>query len=206
MKTISIISQKGGAGKTTIAINLAIAAEQNNKTAVIVDLDPQASAAMFQDNRSKDYPVIISGQANRLDSILNTAEKNGADIVFIDTAPHSESTAIAAIRHSCFTLIPCRPAILDLRAIRNTIDLLKISHANGAVVFNAVPPRSNIIKEAMQALASYSITVSPVFLSHRSAYIHSLTSALGVQEYEPISKAASEVNELYMWLSKELKM
>ena len=112
MKTISIISQKGGAGKTTIALNLATAAEEAGHSAVVIDLDPQASAKGWHDHRQKESPVVISAQASRISDVLVTAREHGADICIIDTAPHSETAALAAARAADLILIPCRPGIL----------------------------------------------------------------------------------------------
>src|SRR5580693_4718844 len=127
MKTIAIISQKGGAGKTTLAIHLAVAAEMAHKSAAVIDLDPQASATSWKDLREGETPVVASAQVTRLVQVLEAAAKHGADIAIIDTAPHSESAALAAARAADLILIPCRPAILDLRAIHLTIDLSKLA-------------------------------------------------------------------------------
>ena len=98
MKTISILSQKGGAGKTTLAINLAGAAETAGQDVVIIDLDPQASAKSWYDRRDKENPVVISAQAAALSEILATAATHGAHYAIIDTAPHSETAALTAGR------------------------------------------------------------------------------------------------------------
>ena len=98
MKTISIISQKGGAGKTTLALNLAAAAEALGHSTVVIDLDPQASAKGWHDHRNKETPVVISAHASRLADVLETARKHGAALCIIDTAPHSETTALAAAK------------------------------------------------------------------------------------------------------------
>ena len=72
MLTVALVSQKGGAGKTTIAINLAIASELAGRPAVVVDLDPQASAATWADSRAAEAPVVVSAQAARLSEVLAT--------------------------------------------------------------------------------------------------------------------------------------
>src|ERR1035437_699763 len=141
MKTIAIISQKGGAGKTTLAIHLAVAAILAKKMTAIIDLDPQASATGWGDHRKSDEPAVVSAQPARLPQVLDAAREQGVALAVIDTAPHSESTALAAARLSDLILIPCRPAILDLRAIHSTIDLAKLAGKPSAVVLNAVPPR-----------------------------------------------------------------
>src|SRR5712692_9312549 len=98
MKTIAILSQKGGAGKTTLAVHLGVAAEAAGKLVAIIDLDPQASAAGWKDLRQAETPVVVSAQASRLTQVLETAAKHGAALAIIDTAPHSESAALAAAR------------------------------------------------------------------------------------------------------------
>ena len=81
MLTVAILSQKGDVGKTTLAINLSVASELAGRAALIVDLDPQASAAAWADSREATAPVVVSAQAARLAEVLTTAREN------IDTAP-----------------------------------------------------------------------------------------------------------------------
>ncbi len=159
MKTIAVISQKGGAGKTTLALHLAVAAQLKNKETAIIDLDPQASATSWGDTREQESPVVVSAQASRLAKILVNAEQGGADLTIIDTAPHSESASLAAARAADLVVIPCRPAILDLRAIQNTVDIVKLAGAKSVVVLNAVPARSALGNEAVEAIEVYEVTV-----------------------------------------------
>ena len=78
MIKIAVLSQKGGAGKTTIGLNLGIAAELDSRSAAIIDLDPQASITQWGDSREDEAPVVVSAQAARLPNILKTCEENGA--------------------------------------------------------------------------------------------------------------------------------
>lgn len=204
MKTVAIISQKGGAGKTTLAVHLAVSAERDGKTAVVVDLDPQASATSWKDSRQADSPTVVSAQPTRLPNILEVAKNGGVQFCIIDTAPHSESAALVAARSSDLILIPCRPAILDLRAISNTIDLAKIAGKKVAVVLNAVPARSSLANEASVAVKGYGVYVVPVQIGQRAAFIHSLTVGQTAQEYEPSGKGADEIQQLYMWTCKQV--
>jgi chromosome partitioning protein len=206
MKTISIVSQKGGAGKTTLALHLAVAAEHDGKKVVVVDLDPQASSAKWGDSREQDSPVIVSAQSARLGKILEVAEEQGAVLAILDTAPHSENSALAAVRCADLILIPCRPAILDLRAIGDTVDLIKLAKKSATVVLNAVPPRGVIAKEAQKAIAGYGMPMAPVSVGQRAAFSHALTEGKTAQEYEPTGKAAEEIKELYIWICKQLNM
>jgi chromosome partitioning protein len=199
MHTIAILSQKGGTGKTTLALNLAIAAETAGHSAVVIDLDPQASAKGWHDSRAQESPVVISVQATRLAEALRTAKEHGAKVVVIDTAPHSESTALAAARAADVVLIPCRPGILDLRAISASADICALAKASAVAVINAVPSRGSLAQEAFEAISGYGIEVAPVRVGQRMAFVHSLTAGQGVLEYEMEGKAAQEIKELYEW-------
>jgi chromosome partitioning protein len=206
MRTLAVISQKGGAGKTTLAIHLAVAAQQAKITSAIVDLDPQASATSWKDLRTKETPVVVSAQAARLKQVLDTASKEGVDLAIVDTAPHSESAALAAARIADLILIPCRPAILDLKAISTTIDLVKLAGKQAFVVLNAVPPRGSLGDEAANAVSSYQMPVAPTTIYQRAAYVHALTLGQAAQEYEPSGKAAEEIRDVYMWACKQIKL
>ena len=98
MKIVAIISQKGGAGKTTLAVHLATAAASAGHTAAIIDLDPQATAASWGDRRATGAPEVISGQAARLPALVNAARENGADFLVLDTAPNADQVVSLAAR------------------------------------------------------------------------------------------------------------
>ena len=204
MKTIAIISQKGGAGKTTLAIHLAVAAEQARKSAAVIDLDPQASATGWGDHRGSDAPAVVSSQAARLAQVLDAARESGAAVALIDTAPHSESAALAAARAADLILIPCRPAILDLRAIHSTIDFAKLAGKPAAVVLNSVPPRGSLGDDAVEALRVYGVEVCPVRIGSRAVFIHALTEGLTALEHEPQGKGANEIRQLYKWACRQV--
>ena len=206
MKTIAIISQKGGAGKTTLALHLAVAAELAGKQTAVIDLDPQASASSWGDSREKETPAIVSAQASRLPKVLSAAREANAQFVIIDTAPHSESTSLAAARAADLVLIPCRPAILDLRAISNTVDLVKLAQAEAVIVLNTVPPRGSLAEEATEAVGVYEMLVCPIHIGQRAAFMHSLTSGQTAQEYEPKGKAAHEIQQFYKYVWKQVNM
>lgn len=201
MKTVAVVSQKGGAGKTTLALHLAVAAELAGTRCAVVDLDPQASAAGWKDHRQAETPAVVSAQAVRLPQVLDAARQGGAGLAVIDTAPHSEGASLAAIRAAELVLIPCRPAILDLRAIGSSVDLVRLAGRPGVIVLNAVPPRgSAVVADATAAAAAYGLAVAPVHIGQRAAYGHSLTAGLTAQEYEAGGKAAEDIARLYAWL------
>ncbi len=102
-------------------------------------------------------------------------------------------------------LIPCRAAILDLRAIGTTARVAKLAGKPAFVVLNAVPPRAtHILEDARAAVAVHGLKVAPVALQQRAAFAHALTAGQTAQEYDPNGKAADEIARLYSWLQKEL--
>jgi chromosome partitioning protein len=200
MKTVAIISQKGGAGKTTLAVHLATAAVAAGHMAAIIDLDPQGTAASWSDRRTAKAPEVISGQAVRLPTLLTTARNNGADMLILDTAPNADQTASLAAHVADLVLIPCRPSAFDLEAIETTLMLAKAAMKPAYVVLNAVPPRSSIGKEASEGLTAQGVQVAPHQLTHRAAFAHGVIDGRTAQEFEPEGKAAEEVTSLYAWL------
>ena len=206
MQTIAIISQKGGTGKTTLALNMAVASEFSGQPTVIVDLDPQASAKAWHDSRTEDSPLVISAHASRLDEVLDVARENGAELIIIDTAPHSESDALKAARAADLILIPCRPALLDLRAIVSTKELVDLAKTPALTVINSAPPRGQLANEAVEAIRGYGLDIAPMIITQRAAFVHSITLGHSVLEYEPDGKAAQEVRELYRFACKHSNM
>ncbi len=206
MKIVAIISQKGGAGKTTLAVHLATAAAAAKHSAAVIDLDPQGTATSWGDRRTADAPEVVSGQAVRLPALIKAASQNGADFLMLDTAPNADQTASLACRAADVVLIPCRPSTFDLEAIETTLMLAKAASKPAYVVLNAVPSRSFIGKEASDGLTARGALVAPHQLTHRAAFTHGVIDGRTAQEFEPAGKAADEIAALYKWLCGVMDM
>lgn len=206
MKTVAIISQKGGAGKTTLAVHLATAAAAAGHVVAVIDLDPQATATSWGDRRTAAVPEVVSGQATRLPALMKAAHDNGATFIVLDTAPNADQTASLAARAADLVLIPCRASTFDLEAIETTLLLAKAANKPAFVVLNAVPPRSSIGKEAAEGLAARGVQISPRQLTHRAAFTHGVIDGRTAQEFEPRGKAAEEIAALYKWLCGAMDM
>lgn len=200
MKIVAVISQKGGAGKTTLAVHLATAAALAGHRTAVIDLDPQATAASWGDRRTSGDPEVISGQAIRIPALVTSARDNGADFLILDTGPSADQAAGHAARAADLVLIPCRPAAFDLEAIETTLGLARAAGKPAYVVLNAVPPRSGIGREAAEGLIGKGAQVAPQQLTHRAAFAHGVIDGRTAQEFEPGGKAAEEVAALYKWL------
>jgi chromosome partitioning protein len=205
MKTIAIISQKGGAGKTTVALHLAVASAHSGKDTAIIDLDPQASTAKWADRREADLPVVISAHASRLAHEMQRVRQSGGELLILDTAPHSDSTALEAAKAADLVLVPCRPAILDIEAITNTLELVHTTQTPVFVVMNAVAAQGREAEEAAEAIAALEVPVCPVQLVNRIAFSRALISGQSAQEYEPEGKAAQEIEQLHTFMCAHLQ-
>jgi chromosome partitioning protein len=207
MKTVAMISQKGGTGKTTLSLHLAVAAERQGVAVAVLDLDPQTSAADWKDSRADETPSVISIQPNRLSKALDVARDAGAGLVIIDCVAGSPDVDIAAAEIADLILIPCRPRSVDLRAIRTSARIVKLTGKPAFVVLNTVPPNSpRIIEDAQEAVKQYGVAVATPVIHQRSPYGYALDAGQTAHEYEPDGKAAKEIDELFNWLRTLLNL
>ena len=198
MNVIAVLAQKGGAGKTTVCISLAVCAARSGLSSAIIDLDPQATAANWSDRRESPVPAVVSAQATRLDRVLDAAAGEGADLVLVDTAPRAEQSALAAVRAADLAVLPCRPAIYDLETIGTTAELARIADGTPTVaVLNGVPARGPKEAQARDVLGSLGVDACPASLGSRVAFADAAAQGMSAQEYEPAGKAAAEIQAVY---------
>ncbi len=204
MIIISIISQKGGAGKTTLAIHLATAAHDAGIPTVIMDTDPQATASRWGKWRAgRDPDVIDCASHSLLPDKLAALERAGAMFAVIDTPPAADIMAREACRLASLLLIPCRPRAFDLDAVRTTAELAQASGKPAYVLFMAGPPRAALLyAEAERLIEQIGLKVAPVMLPERAAFHHSVAGGKTAPELEPTGKAADDVAALWAWVSK----
>lgn len=202
MQTVAIVSQKGGAGKTTLALHLATAAHAAGVVSLILDADPQATASRWSQWRAGAEPDVIDcASPPLLAKKLDQAAELGAELAVIDTPPHADSMSAAACRVADLILVPCRPRAFDLDAIQTTADLVKASGKPGFVVFVAGPQRAiNLYREAAEIVSGFGLAIAPVVLSERAAYHHATGAGKAAQELEPGGRAAEEVAALWNWV------
>jgi chromosome partitioning protein len=207
MQTIALIAQKGGTGKTTLAISLAVAAVRDGKAALIIDLDPQASACKWGDRRNADAPLIVDAQPSRLANALMKAEQAGVDVAIIDTPARVEQAAAEASRLADLVLIPCKPSIYDIETVSTSFELTRgRAKRPPLVVLNAVPAHGTRHEQAAQAIRSLGLILAPAIIGNRVAFEYAAQLGQSVSEFEPDGKAASEVQHLYMSICRILDM
>lgn len=207
MKVIGILAQKGGVGKTTLAMNEAVAAGLNDKSCILIDLDPQASACKWGDLRGeKGWPTILSTQAERIPNVLGEARKQGVDLAIIDTPATSERASFAIITESDLVVIPCKPGFLDLHSIGTTIEMARFKGKQPWVVLSMVSSNGRSVADsAAETLqAAYDVNICPVRISQRVDYSYAVAAGQGVQEFNGAGKAAEEVAAFYAWMLQQV--
>jgi len=169
---------------------------------VLLDTDPQRSVAAWGSAREAATPTLAEADAAGITQALRAIRAKGAaGLVIIDSMPSVVSDIGSIARAADFVLIPCRPSILDLRAVGGTVELVKAARVAAAIVINAAPPargagEASVTHEARRALAQYGLPVLAETIGHRAVLAHALAAGLAVEEFEPASTAAQEVRQL----------
>lgn len=209
MKVWSIVSQKGGSGKTTLALHLAIAAAKDLKV-LVIDLDPQQSAERWHALRqratgAKDDPSIAAGPYQKLPDMLRTARKLGAELVLIDTPPKLDKAIVPSLTAATMVLVPLKSSILDLQALEDCADLVNLAKVRSktVVILNAVPTgrtKEATVKESLRHASRSRLEVMSERLSEMPSFSQGLKSGRGVTETEKNGAAAKEITALYQAL------
>jgi chromosome partitioning protein len=201
---ITVAQQKGGAGKTTLAANLAIAYAQANNKVAVVDIDPQRSLTMWHALRQalhgedSDITVVPVGGwklATELDQL-----RRDHDIVVIDSPPHAETDARIAVRQAQLVVIPVQPSPMDVWATEPILAVAQKEKAPVLLVLNRVPPRANLTEDMMFEIKDYGARIATARIGNRVAFAGAMLKGLGVTEHRPQGRAAQEIRAL----SKEI--
>jgi chromosome partitioning protein len=203
MRVVALAAQKGGAGKSTLAVHLATIADAEEGPALIVDCDSQGSAHFWFQLRKSETPLLVACSYNDLAATLAAAKRHGVKWAFIDLPPHDAGHGLSgAIRLADIVLCPMRPATFDLAAIQATLNLAKSLKRAYGVVINAAPPKRGIadaaiVREAREALRALQAPFLETAITQRAALSHALAGGLAVTEFEPTGRAAKELRDLW---------
>lgn len=196
-KIITIAQQKGGAGKTTLAAHLAVSFSQKGKNVTIIDIDPQASLTDWYKVRlqtlGEDKAGMISAAVSgwRLHSEIDRL-KSKADVIIIDSPPHTQTETKTAIRVADLVLIPVQPSPTDLWATDATVELVAKERIPHRLVMNRIVQNSKLSQEIS---SRFSNLLEPS-LGNRVAFASSMLKGLCVTETSPSSAAAQEVEAM----------
>ena len=204
MRVIAFVTQKGGAGKTTLTVGCAVAAQQAGRRVLVLDLDPQGSAAAWYESREAEAPRLAKVTASDLDRAMATAREAGFDVVLIDTPGRDDPATAAAIRAADLCVVPCRPTPLDMKATPATAATIQRLGKAVAFVVMQAPVRGFRISEARAALGMLGM-VAPTAIASRSDHQDAYGAGLGVTEFDPSGKAAAEIGQLWTWIAGRIE-
>jgi chromosome partitioning protein len=209
MRTWALVQQKGGCGKSTIATNLAVTAQSDGETVLLVDLDPQSNALLWSNARQDDQPMVMDALPENLTKVLEAASGLGVTLAIIDTPSKIDSTALLAIRASDMIVTPTTSDLFSLAALGDTVHLLESSGKLGSAVavINNIDDAGadTLIGEARAVLESYGLTICPVVIRHRIPFASAIKRGKGVVETMGKGPAAREIRQLWSYLDEHAK-
>ena len=204
MKIISVIGQKGGAGKSTVALHAAVCAQAAGISCAIIDTDPQGSAHKWSARRADEAPQLHrETDGDLLTTLAGHARANGVGLLLIDTPGKAETTALAACELADLVIVPTRPTQFDLETLGTVKRTARIAERldRTYVVLSQCPTNSRRAVEAGQAaVAGYGLQLAPVLFYQRADFANAMSEGLTASEHQPDGKAAHEAAALFAWI------
>lgn len=199
-KVIAVAQQKGGAGKTSLAIHLAVALLGRDRSVGLVDLDPQESLSAWHrlrlERHGPQQDLTLRGAAGwRAQSEIDRLKRE-RDIVLIDSPPHAETAARLAIRAADLVLVPVQLSPMDIWASAPTLEMIAKEKSRALVVLNRVPPRGKLADDLRAQLEADGLPLAEATLGNRMAFAAALMDGRGISEFAGTSTAGLEIEAL----------
>jgi chromosome partitioning protein len=207
MKNIAVIARKGGSGKSTVAIHLALAAHLRGLRTVLADTDPQQSSVEVLKARLAEGPKVHGVAGSDLLALRDQSAAAGADLMVIDTPAAAEGEIAHAIAAAHLSILVIRPTFLDIAASIQTAQILRSLRRPGIILLSQAPvTRGGVeppaVVRAKEALQLMRLPVVPLIVRSRVGYQTALASGRSIEEIEPNGAAAREVNELWNFVER----
>ncbi|MBR0843915.1 AAA family ATPase [Bradyrhizobium liaoningense] len=204
MYVLALVTQKGGSGKSTLSVGLAVAAMQRGKRVALVEADAQGTISKWKERRAGVYPCVdrIADTAE-VEPAISRLRTEGVWLAIIDTAATNNALATRAIASADLCLIPARPSPADIEAAIPTLVAIRRLNRRFAFILNQTPTRGCRLSEAATSLNSLGVLALP-FIGQRNDHQDALGAGLGVTEFAPEGKASEEIMALWGWISERL--
>jgi cellulose biosynthesis protein BcsQ len=210
MHVLAFASRKGGSGKSTLAAHLALHAHRALRRCLLIDEDRQGSLTLWNALR-QEAALPIKTVKRELADVLKKAKRRDVDWVFIDTPANVSASVVDAIRAARLVIIPCRPGLLDIDAVQETIDFSRRLGTPYAVVLNGAPPRrgdveSPVVTAARECLAELNVLVWGGQITHRVSFSLAVSRGEGVQEQDLDVSSCAEIGRLWQAIEKSVQV
>ena len=205
MRTIAVIARKGGSGKTTVAVHLALAGYLSRRHVLLADADPQKSALEVLKPRGADGPKVSETTGRKLFALQVEARRADVDLMVIDTAAGLEESLSHAIVLADLSILVVRPTFLDIAAAVQSLQVIRRLRRPAMVLLSQAPAsRDGIeaptVKRTLQALELMRVPVMPPIVRARAVYQTAMEMGRSVQETAPGSAAAREMGALWAFV------
>lgn len=204
MYVLALVTQKGGSGKSTLSVGLAVAAMQRGERVALIEADAQGTISKWNERRAGAYPCVdCVADPGEIEPVIARLKAQGVWLAIIDTAATNNPLAARAIASADLCLIPARPSPADIEAAIPTLIAIRRLNRRFAFILNQTPTRGGRLSEAATSLNSLGLLALP-FIGQRNDHQDALGAGLGVTEFAPEGKAAEEIAALWGWISERL--
>lgn len=196
MQTIVVAAQKGGSGKTTLAVHLAVDYRKAGKTVALIDTDPQRSAEMWGGLRDADDITVVGVPGAELAAALRDAESDGFDVVLVDTPPHASAALVPVLRLATIAVVPFKPSPLDLATLDTVQRMLEAAGVPAVAVISAAPLRAAEVHPMRKAIEAGGLHVLDTVIHDLMPFRRSIGNGMSVAEFDPKGRGALEIRQL----------
>lgn len=198
-KILAVAQQKGGAGKTTIAVQLGVWWACKGKKVTLLDVDPQGSMNAWHGLRAEagigGSPFASDVAGWKLSGEIDRLRREN-DLIIVDTPPHAETDARVAVRAAELILVPVQPSPMDWWATKPTLDMAAKEKTKSLLVLNRLPARGKLADAIRAKIEEQGLPLASASLGNRSAFAVSMMEGKGVAETQPRGTAAAEIEAL----------